>query len=31
VSVNGSRSGAPVRGRGYVELTGYTEPFREKM
>ena len=31
VSVNGSRSGAPVRGRGYAELTGYAEPFREKM
>jgi predicted secreted hydrolase len=31
VSVSGARRGVPIRGRGYVELTGYAEPFRVRM
>lgn len=31
VSLSGTRRGAPVSGRGYVELTGYAEPFRAQM
>jgi predicted secreted hydrolase len=26
VAITGTRQGAPVDGRGYVEMTGYTEP-----
>ena len=28
VGVEGTRAGAPVKGRGYVELTGYAEAPR---
>jgi predicted secreted hydrolase len=31
VRVVGKRAGAPIRGRGYVELTGYAEAFRARM
>ncbi len=29
VEVNGTRDGQPIRGRGYLELTGYAGPLRE--
>jgi predicted secreted hydrolase len=31
VHVHGERDGAPVAGRGYVELTGYAAPLRARM
>jgi predicted secreted hydrolase len=31
VLVRGERDGAPVAGRGYVELTGYAAPLRARM
>ncbi len=31
VRVRGTRRGVPIGGRGYVELTGYAEPFRVDM
>jgi predicted secreted hydrolase len=31
VRITGTRSGAAVRGQGYVELVGYAAPFREKI
>jgi predicted secreted hydrolase len=31
VIVRGARDGAPVAGRGYVELTGYAAPLRARM
>jgi predicted secreted hydrolase len=31
VSINGTKNGRPVEGRGYVELTGYPEPFEAPM
>ena len=27
VTVNGQASGVPVTGRGYMELTGYADPY----
>jgi predicted secreted hydrolase len=29
--VAGTARGRPVTGRGYVEMTGYAEPFRKKL
>jgi len=31
VSVRGTRAGAPIAGRGFVELTGYATAFRARM
>ena len=31
VTVNGTKAGGPVDGCGYVELTGYAEPFDAPM
>lgn len=31
VSIEGTRAGQPVVGQGYVELTGYAEPFDAPM
>ena len=31
VDVRGERDGAPIAGRGYVELTGYAAPLRARM
>jgi predicted secreted hydrolase len=29
VDITGARNGSPVKGRGYLELTGYAGPLRE--
>jgi predicted secreted hydrolase len=31
VSINGTKNGRPLEGLGYVELTGYAEPFEAPM
>ena len=31
VSVRGTKSGRPIKGQGYVELTGYAKPFDAPM
>ncbi len=31
VSAEGAARGGPLKGRGYVEMTGYAEPFRKKL
>ena len=30
-SANGTIAGRPIKGRGYVELTGYAAPFRKRL
>jgi predicted secreted hydrolase len=31
VAVSGTKQGRPVKGQGYVELTGYAKPLNQKL
>jgi predicted secreted hydrolase len=31
IEANGAANGTPIKGRGYMELTGYAERFEKKL